>query len=317
MTSGVERIDPVRAREDDWHLRDEQDLLRRSLDDARREHLAGDLSDEDYELLRARDERRLAQVEAALSVALGAPGTPEVDVAASDVPGSDAPGLGAAAPDATAPDATAPDAVAPGSTLHLHPGVPGARVRWRRRWHRRWWLAALGVASLLAATVLLVVDLTTPRLPGQYATGSITLNTAQRIARQLAQAKTLVAGGSETQAMQLYGEVLAEDPRQPVALAEWGWLDWRAASAAKDQTLAAEGASALEEAVKVDPKLFVAQYYLGAVLYDEGTAQKAVAHFARFLADKPTATWLSDAAPEIRAAYAAAHEPLPSGVPRA
>lgn len=316
MTSGVERIDPVRAREDDWHLRDEQDLLRRSLDDARREHLAGDLSDEDYELLRARDERRLAQVEAALSVALGAPGTPEVDVAASDVPGSDAPGLGAAAPDAAAPDAAAPGAAAPGSTLHLHPGVPGARVRWRVRWHRRWWLAALGVASLLAATVLLVVDLTTPRLPGQYATGSITLNTAQRIARQLAQAKTLVAGGSETQAMQLYGEVLAEDPRQPVALAEWGWLDWRAASAAKDQTLAAEGASALEEAVKVDPKLFVAQYYLGAVLYDEGTAQKAVAHFARFLADEPTATWLSDAAPEIRAAYAAAHEPLPSGVPR-
>ncbi len=315
MTSGVERIDPVRAREDDWHLRDEQDLLRRSLDDARREHLAGDLSDEDYELLRARDERRLAEVEAALSVALGAPGTPEVDVAASDVPGSDAPGLGAAAPDAAAPDAAAPGAAAPGSTLHLHPGVPGARVRWRVRWHRRWWLAALGVASLLAATVLLVVDLTTPRLPGQYATGSITLNTAQRIARQLAQAKTLVAGGSETQAMQLYGDVLAEDPRQPVALAEWGWLDWRAATRAKAQAIAAEGASALEEAVKVDPRLYAAQYYLGVVLYEEGARQKAVSHFAKFLADKPSAAWLHEAAPELRAAYGAVHEPVPAPVP--
>ena len=45
-----------RGREDDrWHRRDERDFLRRSLDDADREHRAGDLSDEDHAVLVARD----------------------------------------------------------------------------------------------------------------------------------------------------------------------------------------------------------------------------------------------------------------------
>lgn len=167
----------------------------------------------------------------------------------------------------------------------------------------------------MAAIILLVVDASSPRLPGEDATGSISLNTAQTIERQLAQARTLVADGRAIKALQLYGDVLAEDPRQPVALAEWGWLDWRAATAAKEQTVAAEGASALEEAVKVDPQLYAAQYYLGVVLYEEGAPAKATAHFAAFLADKPTRKWLRQAAPEIRAAYRAAHRPLPAGVP--
>ncbi len=53
-----------------WYLTDEQDFLRRSLDDARREHEAGDLSDEDYDVLVTRDTARLAEVEAELA-ALG------------------------------------------------------------------------------------------------------------------------------------------------------------------------------------------------------------------------------------------------------
>ena len=286
MTRSVDRAARTRTGDEEWRLRDERDLLRRSLDDAALEHLAGDLTDADYALLRARDERRLAEVDAAL--------------------------------EAPAPDVPAPDV----------PELEGSGARARRsrgtgrsplvgRWRRRWWLAALGGASVGAAALLLAFDLTSPRLPGQFATGSVSLNTAQRVERQLGQAGVLAAEGEAAQAMQLYGDVLAEDPHQPVALAEWGWLDWRAATAAKEQTVAAEGASALEEAVRVDRRLFVAQYYLGVVLYDEGDAAKAVTHFAGFLADKPTAKWLRDAAGEIRAAYRAAHEPVPAGVPEA
>ena len=281
MSGGVGRVERAR-RGDDWHLRDERELLERSLADAEREHGAGDLSDEDYALLRARDERRLAEVDAALGGIL--------DEAAE----TDADGDGA---------------------LDAGPRGDRRRGRWRARWRRRWWLGVTGAAAVLAAAVLLLVDLVAPRLPGQYATGSISLNTAQRIERQLGQAKALVAEGRTTQALGLYGDVLAEDPRQPVALAEWGWLDWRAATRAKEQTVAAEGASALEEAVKVDPTLFAAQYYIGVVLYEEGASAKAVAHFARFLADKPTASWLRDAAPKLRAAYGAAHEAVPPSVP--
>jgi tetratricopeptide (TPR) repeat protein len=283
VTGGIDRIERARTGGGDWHLHDERELLQRSLEDAALEHLAGDLSDEDYALLRARDKRRLAEVDAALEAQAWA----------------------------VAPARGEPRR-APRRTAHAAGRVLlGRRVRWRRRW----WVAAAGVVAVLAAIVLLVVDLTSPRLPGTDATGSITLNTAQTIERQLGQAKSLVANGRSTQALQLYGDVLAEDPRQPVALAEWGWLDWRAGTSARERTVAAEGASALEEAVKVDPQLFAAQYYLGAVLYEEGAAHKAVTHFAKFLADKPTAKWLRDAAAELRAAYGAAHEPVPAGLP--
>ncbi len=292
MTGELDKIDRVRTGGDDWRLHDERDLLLRSLEDAAREHGAGDLTDQDYELLRTRDERRLAEVDAALSARRA---------------------LRAAADGPVASDGSASIAQARRAS---RPSVRTASPPRRAPWRRRWWFAALGLAAVSAAVVLLVVDLTSPRLPGQDATGSISLNTAQTIERQLAQARLLVADGRAIKALQLYGDVLAEDPRQPVALAEWGWLDWRAATAAKEQTVAAEGASALEEAVKVDSQLFAAQYYLGVVLYDEGAPAKAVAHFAAFLSDNPTRKWLRQAAPQIRAAYRAAHRTLPVGVPK-
>lgn len=296
MTGGVDRIERAPAAGTDWHLHDERELLQRSLEDAHREHVAGDLADGDYELLKARDERRLAEVDAALATrqsgAVPAPPKDATKGSSNDSSDPSGPGTG-------------------------EPARRCRRLRWRRRWRRRWWMAAIGLAAVLTATVLLVFDLTSPRLPGQDATGGISLNTAQTIERQLSQARALVAHEKTTAALQIYGEVLAEDPRQPVALAEWGWLDWRAASRAKEQTVAAEGASALEESVEVDPQLFAAQYYLGVVLYEEGAPKKAVARFARFLADKPTAIWRREAASELRAAYGAAHEPVPAGVPGA
>ena len=54
-------------RDDRWYLADEREFLRRSLDDADREHEAGDLSDEDHAVLVARDSARLAEVEAELA----------------------------------------------------------------------------------------------------------------------------------------------------------------------------------------------------------------------------------------------------------
>ena len=58
------------AADERWYLTDEREFLRRSLEDADREHEAGDLSDEDHAVLVARDTARLAEVEAELA-ALG------------------------------------------------------------------------------------------------------------------------------------------------------------------------------------------------------------------------------------------------------
>lgn len=264
----------------DWHLDDRRQFLERSLEDARREHEAGDLTDADYDTLRRRDEEQLAAVEASIAERAAA---------------RDEEAAGAAA---------APETATPRPSL-------GRRL-WALR--RQWWFVGAGIALVLAGALVLVHALVAPRLPGQSETGSIDLNTAQRIERQLTEAKTLVRSGHASEALKVYGQVLSEDPRQPVALAEWGWLDWEAASRAKEATVAAEGASALEEAVRLDKKLFAAQYYLGTVLVQEGAPKKAVVHFAQFLADKPTSSWLRQAAPEIRVAYADAHEPLPPGV---
>jgi tetratricopeptide (TPR) repeat protein len=68
---------------DRWYLTDERDFLHRSLDDADREHEAGDLSDDDYVVLVARDSARLAEVEAELAASEPAPAPvepPERDI---------------------------------------------------------------------------------------------------------------------------------------------------------------------------------------------------------------------------------------------
>ena len=70
------------GRDERWYLTDERDFLRRSLEDAAREHEAGDLSDEDHALLVARDSARLAEVEAELAALGPAEPAPAPDAAA-------------------------------------------------------------------------------------------------------------------------------------------------------------------------------------------------------------------------------------------
>jgi len=65
------------GRDDRWYLADERDFLRRSLEDAEREHEAGDLSDEDHAVLVARDAARLAEVEGELAALGPGPTSPE------------------------------------------------------------------------------------------------------------------------------------------------------------------------------------------------------------------------------------------------
>jgi tetratricopeptide (TPR) repeat protein len=67
---GFEEEPEVEAREERWYLQDEREFLVRSIDDADREHLAGDLSEADHAVLVERDRHRLAEVESQLE-ALG------------------------------------------------------------------------------------------------------------------------------------------------------------------------------------------------------------------------------------------------------
>ncbi|HEY5246389.1 MAG TPA: hypothetical protein VIJ60_12030, partial [Acidimicrobiales bacterium] len=182
----------------------------------------------------------------------------------------------------------------------------------RRR--RRTWLAVVGTAAIVAGVVLLVVHLTSPRLPGETATGSITLSHSQQIQEQLAEATTLVQKNELVEALGVYKQVLSETPHQPQALAEWGWLEWQAAQTAGNLTLAAEGRSAVAESVKVDPSLYAGYLYLGTILLAQKQPAAAVAEYRKFLANHPPKAWITNAAPSIEKAFSEAHQPLPAGV---
>lgn len=318
MTDAAEIVgQPGRARTEpteQWRLHDEREFLQRSLEDAEREHAAGDLADADYVLLRRRDEARLAAVDAALAALDDRP--PADASSAGGDTGASSAGAGDGATTSPADGPTAGAAGAAG-TDRAGGGRPRRKGRQPGVRRRRRWLALGGVACVVAGAVVLAVQLAAPRLPGQAPTGSIDLSQAQRETRQLQQAQSLVNGGHPSKALQVYGQVLSEDPSNPVALAEWGWLEWQAASAAKQENAAADGQAAVAKAVKLEPSLYAAQYYLGAIYLDQGNATQAVAHFRRFLSDHPSSTWRQDAAPVIRKAFGDAGQAVPAGVPAA
>jgi tetratricopeptide (TPR) repeat protein len=280
---------PGVAAEDRWHLEDRRDFLRRSLADADREHDAGDLSDDDYVVLRRRDERLLAGVEASLTALGDDRSSPSLS------------------PASESPMARSPR---PG----LVPLVVDDDDEPRPRRRRRTWLAVVGTLAIVAGVVLLVVHLTSPRLPGETATGSITLSHSQQIQEQLAEATTLVQKNELVAALGVYKQVLSETPHQPQALAEWGWLEWQAAQTAGNLTLAAEGRSAVAESVKVDPSLYAGYLYLGTILLAQKQPAAAVAEYQKFLANHPPKAWITNAAPSIAKAFSEAHQPLPAGV---
>lgn len=289
-----------------WALVDRRDFLRRSLDDAAREHEAGDLDDTDYRLLRERDLAALAEVEAALE--------------ALDRPGPDGPG---GTTEGVASEREAEGSAGDGGGGQGSPAAGTASGRQAghaasdrsapRR--RRAWLAVGGVAAVVAGAVLLVVSLTSTRLPGEVATGSIKTSQEQQVDRALDQAVVLVNEGRLVEALQAYEGVLAIDPHQRTALAESGWLEWESGSQSGTTSLEAKGRAQVERAVRAAPGFYAARAYLGTIDLDQGDAQAATVQYGKFLADHPPASWVRTYAPEIRTAYTNAGQPVPAGVP--
>ncbi len=260
-------------------------FLARSLADAEAEHRAGDLTDADHAALVARDGARLAAVEACLSA-------PEVGAEGPTTPSS------------------------PEETRRAVRSPKGARPEPRRRPLRQRVLLGGAVTAFTAAAVLGVALVATHRLPGQTATGSISLSRQQRLVEMLDQAATEENAGHLGLATRLYQKVLASDSTNEVALAQLGWLEYETGVAGSDASLAASGRAKLERAVSLVPGDYAARLYLGTALSAlGGKARAAVAQFDAFLADHPPASLVAQAAPVLRRAYAAAGVPLPATVP--
>jgi tetratricopeptide (TPR) repeat protein len=267
-----------------WYLNDQREFLLRSIDDADREHAAGDMAKADRDVLVMRDQKRLAEVEAELA-ALG-----PVTTTAPAAP---------AAPDAR----DAPEPVSP-----VVADVPARRRLgpWRR--------VGIVAASLLivAGAVILVNHAVNPSLPGQAPSGSITESKARLIEQELAAAAVLNNNGEAIQALQVYNRVLAQDPEDPEALAAWGWLEWNYGNAGKSPTLLAAGRRAETKAIAVAPSYYAGHLFLGLiVLNQDHDAQGAVKEFTKFLADSPPNAELVSVASLVVTGYQQANVALP------
>jgi tetratricopeptide (TPR) repeat protein len=255
-----------------WFLTDQRDFLIRSIADAESEHDAGDLTDEDFSLLVARDRDKLAEVEASLGELAPLP----------------------------------PDEEIPAETPPTPPAASSKRSRWRL-------VGILASCALILVGVLILVDhALSSRLPGQAVSGGITQTRAQQIEQQLAQASTLYNGGQTTEALSLYEKVLSEDPTDPTALAQSGWLEWNAGASDKRPALEALGRKVEKQAIRVAPTFYGGHLYLGLILlYQDNNPKAAVAQFNLFLNEVPPAALVQAVAPKIRDAYTAIGEPVP------
>ena len=270
----------VRSPDVDPVLLDERRrFLTQSLADADAEYLAGDLSDADYLALRQRDLTRLGLLASTASASVR-----------------------------VSPD-TADAAGASGSTDPLK-GSTNAR---RRR--NRWFL--LGALVCFAAALIVAVPLfSSNRLPGQTATGSVSLSPSQQLARSLDQAAAVANTGQLGQAAQLYQSVLSAHPDSAVALAQLGWIEYRIGTAGSSTSLITDARAKLDQAVALAPGDYAAHLYIGTILLaHDGNAAGAADQFRLFVAAGPPARVLAEAAPTLRTAFAQAGQPLPAGVP--
>ena len=111
-------------------------------------------------------------------------------------------------------------------------------------------LVALGAGWLVATSA-------GERVAGDAASGSIPEASTDRIAR----AQQLVRQGEVLEAVQVYDELLDDDPENPVALAEKGWLVSRV-----DPSLVDGGLASIEKAIELDPGYAEAHFFRGMIL---------------------------------------------------
>jgi tetratricopeptide (TPR) repeat protein len=290
-------------------LSEEREFLRRSMDDLDEERALGDVDEGDFELLRDRYRRRLSEVETAISDHAG-------DAArADDAADSGSNAHADAADDAAGSGSDAQEAQADsGGPLRARSRSQAPRLR-RRLGNRRVRRVLVIAAALcfVVAAGLLAASLAGVRLPGESATGSVTLSSAQQEQETLDQAAILGSEGQIARAVQLYNEVLRVDPNQPNALTYEGWLVRLAGLSSKDRAVLARGDASVARAVKVAPGYPDAHALMGVILYEDlAEPSAAVAQFRHALAVGASKSLVASVAPVAAKAFAAAKMPLPT-----
>jgi tetratricopeptide (TPR) repeat protein len=146
--------------------------------------------------------------------------------------------------------------------------------------------AVLAVVLLASLAGLLVAQKSGERVAGRPSSGSIDEGTSDKLAR----AQQLVSQGKVLDAVKQYDSVLKEDPKNPVALAERGWV-------IRNAGLVDDGLKYVDRAIAADPSYPEAHFFKAMILWrDKSDPAAAVAEFRLFLAN----TASSDAAAQVQ-----------------
>jgi cytochrome c-type biogenesis protein CcmH/NrfG len=256
-------------------LENERDFLLRSLEDLEEEYGAGEVSDDDYSRLKDSYTARAAEVLRTLQKqdAEREGERPAVEVESHGAAGT-------------------------------HP---------KKRKGRNGWLLVGGIALVLAGiATALIASNTGSRLPGNTATGGVSLAPAQEVARELDQASVLEQGGNYAEAIQIFDEVLAQQPDNVDALASAGWLEFEAGVLQPDAKSLEAGETEEQKAVSLDPAQPVPHAYLGTMLFVEGQSGQAVVQFGEFIAAKPSGGEVAPFVPDMKKAFSDQKIPLPA-----
>jgi tetratricopeptide (TPR) repeat protein len=267
----------------DDDLRAERDILLQSLRDLEDEHAAGDLDDADYLALKEDYTARAAAVLRRL----------------------DAETAGAAA--AETDDGAAAEAAPPLPVTNA-PHVDRTRPKATRKRRLRTF-AVLGLLAMASGGIgLAVAQSSGERLAGDEATGDLPESGVDRITR----ANALVSEGKVLEAVKVYDQVLDDDPENPVALAQRGWLISRV-----DPRLVEDGLAQVDQAIALDPTYADAHFFRGMILLRaKNEPAAAAASFQRGIDAKPDPDLLSILQQfKSEADAAAAVAPPPSTTP--
>jgi hypothetical protein len=256
-------------------LEAERNFLLDSITDLDREHAAGDIGDADYAMLRDDYVHRAAESLRALEE-LDGRGEPAEEVTGSDV------------------------------------------SSWRRfrrylgRRRVRLVLGALAIVSLLAAVGLFAAHLAGVRLPGESATGTITLSQAAVVNQDLQEAALAANLGEPATAVALYEAVLAKVPDQQVALTYYGWLTRLSGLNAHDAAAVRLGDADLAAAARLHPAYSDGEGLYGVAAYeDDHDVPVALAAFSRCAADGPSKELLGAVAPVAKTVFHLSDKALP------
>ena len=118
--------------------------------------------------------------------------------------------------------------------------------------------AVVALACVSGGAGYAVAQASGERLAGDEASGDLPEGSVDRITK----ANALAADGDILEAIKVYDDLLEDDPENPVALAQRGWLLSRV-----DASLVDRGLANVERAIAIEPDYAEAHFFRGMILW--------------------------------------------------